>query len=56
MCSICRGSRIYGVVVLLPGRSTMLQWKPRLVAVAAILALLIVALGGAFSDQLNLYW
>jgi hypothetical protein len=34
----------------------MLQWKPRLVVVAAILALLIVALGGAFSDQLNLYW
>lgn len=36
----------------------MLQWKPRLIAVAAILVLLLLALGGAF-DQLqayNLYW
>lgn len=37
----------------------MLQWKPRLVAVAAILTLIIVAFGGAFCDDfqhLNLYW
>jgi hypothetical protein len=37
----------------------MLQWKTRLIAVAAILTLLLLALGGAFIDQLqayNLYW
>jgi len=33
----------------------MLQWKPRLVAIAAILALLSVALGGAL-EGCNLYW
>jgi hypothetical protein len=33
----------------------MLQWKPRLVAVAAVLALLIVALAGAL-EGCNLYW
>ena len=41
------------------GRLTMLQWKPRLVAVAAILTLLLLAFGGAFFDELqsyNLYW
>jgi hypothetical protein len=37
----------------------MLQWKPRLVAVAAILVLIMLALGGAFCDDIqgyNLYW
>jgi hypothetical protein len=35
----------------------MLQWNPRLVAVAAVVALLLVALVGAgFEDWLNLYW
>jgi hypothetical protein len=33
----------------------MLQWKPRLVAVAAVLALLITALAGAL-EGCNLYW
>jgi hypothetical protein len=37
----------------------MLQWKPRLIAVAAVLALLILALGTAVAGELegcNLYW
>jgi hypothetical protein len=35
----------------------MLQWKPRLVAVAATLGLLLIALGGAWLEDLyNLYW
>jgi hypothetical protein len=39
------------------GRLKMLQWSPRLVALAAVVALLLVALLGAgFEDWLNLYW
>jgi hypothetical protein len=37
----------------------MLQWKPRLVVVAAILTPVILALGGLFGGELqryNLYW
>ena len=38
----------------------MLHWKPRLVVLAAILALILLALGGlGFEDSLtgyNLYW
>ena len=37
----------------------MLQWKPRLVAVAAVLMLVILALGTAVFGDLagcNLYW
>jgi hypothetical protein len=59
MCPFCRDSRIHGVVFHLSGRSPMLQWKPRLIAVAAVLALLILALGTAFAGELegcNLYW
>ncbi len=38
----------------------MLQWKPRLVVLAAILALILLALGGLgyedISSSYNLYW
>jgi hypothetical protein len=56
MCRVCRDSTIDGVVIHLQRSSTMLQWKPRLVAVAAVLTLLLLALGGALFDELNLYW
>jgi len=57
----CRNSTIGGVVKRAVGRLTMLQWKPRLVVLAAILALvLLAALGGlGFGDiqiDYNLYW
>jgi hypothetical protein len=39
------------------GRLKMLQWSPRLVALAAVVTLLLIALLGAgFEDWLNLYW
>jgi hypothetical protein len=54
---VCRGSTIGGVVISVVGRLTMLHWKPRLVAVAATLGLLVIALGGAWLEDLyNLYW
>jgi hypothetical protein len=60
MPSVCRGSTIDGVLKYIVGRLTMLHWKPRLVAVAAILALILLALGGlGIEDSLtgyNLYW
>lgn len=38
----------------------MLQWKPRLIAVALVVTLLLFAFGGAFLNELgldlNLYW
>ena len=37
----------------------MLHWKPRLVAVAVVLALVLVALGGLgieVGESYNLYW
>ena len=35
----------------------MLQWRPRLFALIAVLALLIIAVvGGWGGDTLNLYW
>jgi hypothetical protein len=35
----------------------MLQWRPRLFALIAVLALLIIAVvGGWGADTLNLYW
>jgi hypothetical protein len=41
----------------LVGRLTMLQWRPRLFALIAVLALLAIALvGGWGGDSLNLYW
>jgi hypothetical protein len=35
----------------------LLHWKPRLVAIAVVLALVLVALGGlGFEIDYNLYW
>jgi hypothetical protein len=34
----------------------MLQWRPRLVALAVVAATIVVALGGGLEDLLNLYW
>ena len=37
----------------------MLHWKPRLVAIAVVLALMLVALGGLgieVTEYYNLYW
>jgi hypothetical protein len=35
----------------------MLQWRPRLFALIAVLALLVIAVvGGWGADPLNLYW
>jgi hypothetical protein len=35
----------------------MLQWRPRLLALAAVLALVMIAVvGGWGEDLLNLYW
>jgi hypothetical protein len=34
----------------------MLQWRPRLVALAAVAALIVVAFEGAGDFLLNLYW
>ena len=39
------------------GRLTMLQWRPRLFALIAVLALLVIAVVGAYGEDLfNLYW
>jgi hypothetical protein len=39
------------------GRFTLLHWKPRLVAIAAVLALVLVALAGLGIElAYNLYW
>jgi len=39
------------------GRLTLLHWSPRLVALVAVLALVLIALGGlAESVTYNLYW
>jgi hypothetical protein len=47
-----------GVVVFRTvGRLNMLQWRPRLVALAAVVTLLVVVvLGAGFEEWLNLYW
>jgi hypothetical protein len=51
------GVKNFAVVFRPVGRLKMLQWSPRLVALAAVVALLLVALLGAgFEDWLNLYW
>ena len=35
----------------------MLQWRPRLFALIAVLALLVIAVVGAYGEDLfNLYW
>jgi hypothetical protein len=40
------------------GRLTMLQWRPRLFALIAVLVLLVVAVVGGYGEDflLNLYW
>jgi hypothetical protein len=39
------------------GRFTLLHWKPRLVAIAVVLALVLIALGGlGIEIDYNLYW
>jgi hypothetical protein len=50
--------RIGGVLFNAPwGRFTLLHWKPRLVATAAVLALVLIALGGlGIEVDYNLYW
>jgi hypothetical protein len=34
----------------------MLQWRPRLLALAAVLALVMIAVVGGWGELLNLYW
>jgi hypothetical protein len=39
------------------GRFTLLHWSPRLVALVAVLALVLIALGGLAEElTYNLYW
>jgi len=38
------------------GRLTMLQWRPRLVALALVAASIAIALAGGLEELLNLYW
>jgi hypothetical protein len=50
-------SKIGGVHKAPWGRFTLLHWKPRLVAIAAVLALVLIALGGlGIEVDYNLYW
>jgi hypothetical protein len=50
-------STIGGVLQTPRGRLHVLHWKPRLVAIAAVLALVLVALGGlGIEVDYNLYW
>jgi len=55
---VCRHSTIDGVVFDPVGRLKMLQWRPRLVCLAAVLVVLLIAfVGGDIEDVfLNLYW
>jgi len=40
-----------------PGRLKLLHWSPRLVALVAVLALVLIALGGLAEElTYNLYW
>ena len=34
----------------------MLQWRPRLVALAVVAASIVIAVGGGLEELLNLYW
>jgi hypothetical protein len=50
-------ARIGGVLPTPLGRSTLLHWRPRLVALAAVIALVLLALGGlGIEVDYNLYW
>jgi hypothetical protein len=57
MSSASATSTIGGVLQSTVGRFHVLHWKPRLVAIAAVLALVLVALGGlGIEVDYNLYW
>jgi predicted RND superfamily exporter protein len=60
MPSVPRHSTIEADLIHVVGRLTMLHWNHRLVVIAAILALILLALGGLgfeeFSTDYNLYW
>jgi hypothetical protein len=57
MSSATATSTIGGVLQSTVGRFHVLHWKPRLVAIAAVLALVLVALGGlGIEVDYNLYW
>lgn len=52
-------STIGGVLQSVLGEFQVLHWKPRLVAIAVVLALVLVALGGLgieVGENYNLYW
>jgi hypothetical protein len=51
-----RDGKNRGVVFRTVGRLKMLQWRPRLVALAAVITLLLVVVLGAGFEWLNLYW
>jgi hypothetical protein len=53
-----RPASTIGVVLKAPvGRLTLLHWSPRLVALAAALALILLVLGGlGIEEPYNLYW
>jgi hypothetical protein len=44
-------------MLFLLGRLTMLQWRPRLLALAVVLALIVIAVAGGYGEDFwNLYW
>ena len=50
-------STIGGVLQSTEGEVHVLHWKPRLVAIAVVLALVLIALGGlGIEVDYNLYW
>jgi hypothetical protein len=53
----CTAWTIDDVLKATVGRLTLLHWSPRLVALAAALALVLLVLGGlGFEEPYNLYW
>jgi hypothetical protein len=45
------------VLLALKGRLKLLHWSPRLVALVAVLALVLIAIGGLAEElTYNLYW
>jgi hypothetical protein len=58
MRPLCRDSTIEIVLKAAVGRFTLLHWSPRrLVALIAVIALILVALGGlGIEVDYNLYW
>jgi nitrate reductase NapE component len=44
-------------MLFLLGRLTMLQWRPRLLALVVVLALIAIAVVGGYGEDFwNLYW